>query len=116
LPAKRASRRAPFDYFHVNSIDVDTDGNLIVSGRNTHAAYKIDRSTGAVIWRLGGVRSDFRMAPGTRFAYQHDVRRQPDGTITVFDNGSTPPVHKHTRVLTLRVDERRKTVALVHAL
>jgi hypothetical protein len=27
------------------------------------------------------------MGPGTRFANQHDARRQPDGTITIFDNG-----------------------------
>ena len=39
------------------------------------------------MWRLGGKKSDFEMGPGTRFAFQHDARRQPDGTITIFDNG-----------------------------
>src|ERR687897_2280898 len=77
------------DYFHINSIDVDHDNNLLISARETSAVYKIDRKTGEVIWRLGGKWSDFEMGPGTRFAYQHDARRQRDGTITIFDNGNT---------------------------
>ena len=48
-----STTKHPFDYFHVNSIQQDTDGNLIVSARNTWAAYKIDDATGAGIWRLG---------------------------------------------------------------
>ena len=39
------SKVAPaFDFFHVNSIDVDADGNLLVSARNTWTVYKIDRT------------------------------------------------------------------------
>ena len=79
----------PFDYFHINSIDIDHDSNLLVSARRTSAIYKIDRITGEVIWRLGGKKSDFEMRPGTRTAYQHDARRQLDGTITIFDNGDS---------------------------
>ena len=76
-----------FDYFHINSIDVDPDDNLLVSARTTFAVYKIDRQTGEVIWKLGGKGSSFEMGPGTWMRYQHDARRQPDGTITIFDNG-----------------------------
>ncbi|HWK29361.1 MAG TPA: arylsulfotransferase family protein [Solirubrobacter sp.] len=105
--------RFPYDYFHINSIDVDTDGNLLVSARNTWALYKLDRRTGDVLWRLGGYRSDFALGDGVRFAWQHDARRQPDGTITLFDNESTPKVGDRSRVLRLDVDEaaRRVTVA-----
>jgi outer membrane protein assembly factor BamB len=45
-----------FDYLHINSIDVDHDGNLLVSSRNTWTVYKVDSKTGEVIWRLGGAR------------------------------------------------------------
>ncbi len=76
-----------FDYFHINSIDLDHDGNLLVSARKTFAVYKIDRKTGEVMWRLGGRNSNFEMSPGARSRYQHDARRLPDGTITLFDNG-----------------------------
>jgi Arylsulfotransferase (ASST) len=81
---------ALYDYFHVNSIEIDTDGNLLVSARNTHAVYKISRRTGRIMWRLGGKRSDYSLGPGVRFAWQHDARRQRDRTISVFDKGRRP--------------------------
>jgi hypothetical protein len=105
----------PYDYFHLNSIDVDTDGNLLVSARNTHAVYKVNRRTGKVLWRLGGKRSDFKLGPGVRFAWQHDARRQHDGTITIFDNGAAPPVHKLSRVLVVRVSTKTKKATLVRS-
>jgi len=77
----------PFDYFHVNSIDVDLDGNLLVSARNTSAVYKLDRKTGQVLWKLGGRSSDFEMGPDAFFMYQHDARGHSDGTLTIFDDG-----------------------------
>lgn len=77
-----------FDYFHINSVALDSDGNLIVSARNTWTIYKINRHTGKIMWRLHGKKSSFKMGAATRFAYQHDARRQPDGTITLFDNGA----------------------------
>jgi hypothetical protein len=115
-PAARPGKRpGPFDYFHVNSIDLEPNGNLLVSSRNTHTVYEIDRATKKILWRLGGKRSDFRLGPGARFAWQHDARRQPDGTVTVFDNGATPPVEKFSRVLVLRVDEATRRVTLVRS-
>ena len=80
-----------FDYIHLNAVCEDGDGALLVSARCTHTVYRIDRSTGAVTWRLNGRRSDFAMGADAAFAWQHDVRRQPDGTITVFDNADAAP-------------------------
>src|SRR5579884_800039 len=78
----------PYDYLHANSIQVDNDGNLLVSFRHAWTVHKINRRTGAVMWRLGGRRSDFAMGPGTQFTWQHHVRKITDGMMTVFDNGS----------------------------
>jgi hypothetical protein len=103
---------ADWDFFHINSVDLDSDGNLLVSSRSTHTIYKIDRN-GSMIWRLGGKHSDFRMAPGSNFAWQHDVRRQADGTLTVFDNGATPAVERLSRGLILDVDEQAMQAGLV---
>jgi arylsulfotransferase ASST len=111
--------RPGFDYFHINSIDVDHDNNLLVSARETFSVYKIDRISGEVMWRLGGKNSDFEMGPGTRFAYQHDARRQPDGTITIFDNGTTvfhddiPEAVEESRAIVLELDEEKMTASLV---
>jgi hypothetical protein len=107
------------DYFHLNSIDVEPDNNLLISARETSAVYKIDRESGEVIWRLGGKKSDFEMGPGTRFAFQHDARRLPDGTISIFDNGSlvfengTPKAVEESRAIVLELDEERMRASLV---
>jgi hypothetical protein len=103
----------PHDYFHVNSIEVDRDGGLIISARNTHAIYKIDRPSGRVVWRLGGRKSDFRIGRGVRFAFQHDARRQPDGTLTLFDNQATPAKAEMSRGLQLRLDRGTMTARVV---
>ncbi|MDO8212940.1 arylsulfotransferase family protein [Conexibacter sp. CPCC 206217] len=103
----------PHDYFHVNAIDVDRDGDLLVSARNMHAIYKIDRPSGRIEWRLGGRRSDFRIGRGARFAFQHDVRRQPDGTLTLFDNEATPAKAQESRGLQLRLNRRTMTAKVV---
>jgi hypothetical protein len=105
----------PWDYFHVNSVSFDpwNDGNFIISSRNTWAAYEISYHTGAVLWRLGGKRSTFRMGSGTGTAWQHDVRWQPDRTLTIFDNGSTPKVHSQSRQIHVRIDWPHKAVTLL---
>jgi len=77
--------------------------------------YKIDRRGGAVLWRLGGKRSDFALRPGARFAWQHDAQRRSDGAITLLDNSAFPPVRKFSRALALRLDERRKRATLISA-
>jgi hypothetical protein len=108
--------RFAYDYFHVNSVDVDADGNLVISGRNSWTAYKVDRRTGAVLWRLGGRHSSFRMSAGAGFAFQHDVRVRAadDLLVTLFDNGAGPPtVHRHSRGLELALDPTNMTATVV---
>src|SRR5215216_5173057 len=101
-----------FDYFHINSIDVDQDSNLIVSARLTSTVYKIDRQSGEVIWRLGGKKSDFEMGPETRPRLQHDARRQPDGTITIFDNGDLK-IDDQSYGIVLELDEDKMRATLL---
>jgi hypothetical protein len=113
--AKAGAKAPPYDYFHINSIDVEPNGNFLVSARNTHALYEIDRKTKKVLWRLGGKKSSFAMGAGTKFAWQHDARRHSSGTITLFDNGAAPPVEKFSRILVLRVDTKAKKVTLVRS-
>ncbi|MFC4001881.1 arylsulfotransferase family protein [Prauserella oleivorans] len=105
----------PWDYFHINSVAEDGDGSLLISARNTHAVYQLNRDTGAVNWRLGGKRSDFRMGPGTGFEWQHDARRRPDGTITLFDNGAGGAKDR-SRAITLWLDETARTAQLARDL
>lgn len=102
----------PYDYFHINSVDVDTDGNLIVSARNTWGVYKLDRKTGAIIWRLGSKSSDFELGPGVEFQYQHDARAHADGTITIYDDGPGTAAHQ-SRAIRIGVDPRSRQAILL---
>jgi hypothetical protein len=102
-----------YDYFHLNSIREEPNGRLLISARHTNAAYEIDKRTGAVVWRLGGKRSTFAMGRGTRFNAQHDARRGPGGTISIFDNQSPPDHGRESRVVVLRLDRRARTARLV---
>jgi hypothetical protein len=102
------------DYFHLNSVGVDTDGHLLVSARHTSTVYKLHRQTGAVLWRLGGKHSDFTIVPGAEFSFQHDVRRHADGTLTIFDNNAAAPTSTtHARPIRLALDMGAMSARLV---
>jgi hypothetical protein len=94
----------PFDYFHINSINVGPDGNLLVSGRNTCAVYKISRKGGQVMWRLGGKRSSFRMGSGTTFWWQHHAHAQSANVVSLFDDGAAPAKETQSRGILLDLD------------
>jgi hypothetical protein len=95
---------APFDYFHVNSIAIAPDGNLIISSRNCCTVYKIDRSSGAVLWRLGGKRASFQMGPGATFWWQHHARPQGAAALSVFDDAASPQKETQSRAILLDLD------------
>jgi EmrB/QacA subfamily drug resistance transporter len=67
----------PWDAYHVNSVQLLGAGKLLVSMRNTWAAYLVDIATGRIEWTLGGKRSDYRFGPGADFQWQHDVTLAP---------------------------------------
>jgi hypothetical protein len=88
--------------FHCNSIDVNpANGNLLVSARNMDAIFEIDRSTGLIVWKMGGTPTNRDGAaivavqndPKGSFLRQHDARYLPDGVIGLYDNGTgaNPP-------------------------
>jgi hypothetical protein len=101
-----------YDYFHINSIDVGPDRNLLISARNTWALYKLQRQSGAVLWRLGGKQSDFTLGSGVKFSWQHDARWRPDGSLTLFDDAASPTEEPQSRGLQLLVNESARTAAL----
>jgi hypothetical protein len=116
-----------YDPYHINSIDVDSDGNWLVSMRNTWALYKVNPTTGAILWTLGGKRSDFAVPDNVAFAFQHDARWLPNGQVSIFDNDccallpqpsgppkTAPPIHgSQSRGLVMKVDQTAKTVSFV---
>ena len=111
--AGNASLGEPFDFFHINSLNLDRDGSMLVSARNTWTVYKIDGRSGQIVWRLGGRQSSFRLGAGASTAWQHDPRELADGSISLFDNGASPAVHGQSRGIVLSVNPQLATATLV---
>lgn len=110
IPRTAELNPAEFESDHTNSIELLPDDSLLISQRATSSLWKVRRSDGAVVWRLGGALSDFAIVddPWKGFSWQHDARRLDNGDILLFDNG-----HDHepreSRVVAYRLDEGRRT-------
>lgn len=111
-----AAPTAPYDYFHINSLQVDHHGNILTSARNTWGIYYIDGRTGAILWRLGGKRTSFKLGSGVGFAYQHNAMLLRGGDISVFDDEGAPAVDPPSRGEIIKLDRRTKTAKLAGAL
>lgn len=110
---RRSNTQYPYDFFHINSLALDRDGSVLISARNTWSVYDLNAASGLIAWRLGGKHSSFTGVSGTRTAWQHDPRELPDGSISVFDNGSSPTVHAQSRGIVVRVDPQSGTVTVL---
>jgi hypothetical protein len=80
------------NWTHGNALDLDRDGNLLVSFRNLSEVTKIDTRTGSVLWRMGGKSNQFTLDNGQApaFAGQHGVRATGAGQVTLLDNIGQP--------------------------
>ncbi len=105
----------PYDFFHINSIQQLPGGNLLISARNTWGVYEVSRTTGQILWTLGGKHSSFTMGSGTNFEWQHDARIQPNGTMSLFDDADNPKEESQSRVLVLKLDTGLMQASLVHS-
>ena len=108
------------DMIHLNSIAEDGTGGIVISARHLDAVYRIRKSDGAITWKLGGTTTAQSLTVAgdtlpTPFAGQHDARPQPDGTITVYDNGSGYS-DRTARALRWSVNTSTNTATLVERL
>lgn len=113
-----------FGYIHVNAVSLDPiDGNILLSCRETSEVVKVNRTTGDVLWRMGGKQNEFTFfneheenAP-RYFKLMHSVRRLPNGNLTMFDNGADEAVgdqeRTYSRAVEYALDEENKTATLV---
>jgi hypothetical protein len=87
-----------FDFPHMNAIDIDTDGHILLSSRSTSELTKINRDTGEFIWRLGGAHNQFTYVndPLSGPHNQHSIRVVATNHYTLFDNGNlhSPPMSR----------------------
>ena len=119
-----ASAAIPSDWFHINAVHLDTDGNLLINSRFTWTTYKVNLHTGKIIWELGGKQSTFKLkaAPGQVldsageiFAYQHDPEAIGNDEYTLFDDESDggAGLLPYSRVVTVKLNLATKVATLV---
>ncbi len=118
-----ASASTPWDWFHINAVKLDTDGNLLIDARDTWTTYKVSLATGNIIWQLGGKDSSFALeaAPGQVldsageiFAWQHDPQALGNDVYTFFDNESSgTPLLPYSRAITVKLNPWTKVATLV---
>ena len=103
------------DWTHNNAIEMDTDGNVILSTRYFSEVTKINRSTGAIMWRLGGKNNQFTFQNDifNGFYGQHDPRRSSAGKLTLYDNGKAGNPFHAGRGVEYQLDEVNKIANLV---
>lgn len=104
---RRRLHREIFDPVHINSIEPRGDDEVVISTRHTDAIYGIDRASGVVNWKLGGIRTGKSLRvtgdPATKLlGGQHDARIDRRGRLTIFDNGKDRP--RLPRVVFYRLD------------
>lgn len=111
-PAERTG--ANVNWTHGNALDIDADGNLIVSFRNLDEITKIDAVSGAVIWRMGGRRNQFAFpdSPVPAFSHQHGARMSSAGRLILLDNIGNPDESRSERYT---VNEATRTARLEHS-
>jgi hypothetical protein len=108
-----------YDIEHWNSIEL-AGNSVIASFRHLDAVYRIRKSTGEIIWKLGGTRTperlEMRNDPRSyTFGAQHDARLLGDGTVTVFDN-RTSLGYKRPRAVRFRIDAQSGTATLLQSI
>jgi len=102
--------------FHINTVTMDTDRNLLVSNVPFDVE-KINRQTGDVMWRLGGPFGQFTFLNETpqeaapHFAC-HDVNRLPNGNLLFFCDGDLAGT-RSSKIYEYQIDEVKMTAKLV---
>jgi Arylsulfotransferase (ASST) len=105
-----------YDYIHINTLVMNSAGDILVSGRTTHTVYNIFPPTGKPIWELGGKHSSFT-GPGSVFKSQHDATWLGPNLLGIFDNGLDfgNRSEKRSRAMIVRLNLTTKHAYLVHA-
>ena len=102
------------DWNHCNAIELDNDGNILLSVRHFDEITKINRSDSSIIWRLGGNANQFTFPNDpAKFKGQHDIRRIANGNITLWDNGYLGPPYHAGYAKEYSIDDSLMTATLV---
>ena len=93
---------------HMNALDIDDDGHILISSRHLSEITKIHRLKGTIIWRFGGAHNQFTFIGDDAlggFRNQHDIRALGNNHYTLFDNGNmhSPAVSRAVEYILAKV-------------
>jgi len=97
---------------HANAVIPDKDGNYLISYRDFSQVWKVNATTGEVMWRLGKG-GNIKMPEEAYFIRQHSIRWTPEGDLILFDNGEFRQ-RRNSRVVVLRINEEKREATPVH--
>lgn len=109
---------SPWDYFHINSIDKNADGDYLVSSRHTSCIYKISGQNGTVLWRLHGANPSFHNI-NFSFSQQHDARWLSENSthtlLSLYNNGYNGfnRTHEYSSGMVILIDHRDRTATQI---
>ena len=111
-----AATNPVIDAFHIDTVIMDTDGNLLISNFGMDV-WKIDRQTGQILWRLGGPANQFSFAdenPQQALGHfsGHTLSRLDNGDILIYCNADQQAT-RSSKVYQYKLDETNKIATLV---
>ncbi len=114
-PFGRFATRPIVSEFHLNTINLDTDGHLFIATPSW--VKKINRQTGEIMWNLGDFDNEFSFIgvdslTGLDYVGGHTFHRIPNGHVLLYDNGNRQGT-KSSQVHEFTLDEVNKTAELV---
>ncbi|MCQ2603663.1 MAG: aryl-sulfate sulfotransferase [Spirochaetia bacterium] len=96
------------DYAHINAVTFADDGDFYISFRNI-GLIRLDHDTKKVEWLMSRNHNDFTgIEKGDIGLFQHDLRVNDDGSITIFDNSGCGT--NNTRICRYWLDEQNRKV------
>ncbi len=101
------------DYVHANAIEIEPDGNILLSSRHLDEITNININTGDIIWRLGGKNDQFTFINDPiQFSHQHNIRELPNGNLILYDDGNYHDP-QFSRAVEYKIDTINMTAELV---
>ncbi len=92
------------DLIHSNSVSVDLDGNYLMTHNGLNQLWKINATTGEVIYKLG-VNGNVEVDNEGLTSGIHSSHINLDGEVMIFDNGKE---NEQSRIISYLVDENNK--------
>lgn len=101
----------PYDYFHLDSLQPLSGGNLLLCARNAWGVYSISPHTGRIAWQLGSRRSSLKLASGARFGWPEEAQMLPSGQLAIYDGGASSTKDPRGEVVSLEWSKKTASLA-----